>query len=58
MPVNASMLYAKNLVTFLETMFDKKTKEFKVDWEDEVIKGTLVARDGKIVHPNLQPKGA
>jgi NAD(P) transhydrogenase subunit alpha len=55
-PVNASSLYAKNLLTFLETMIDKKEKALKVDWDDEIVKGTLVARDGKIVHPDLQPK--
>jgi NAD(P) transhydrogenase subunit alpha len=57
-PVNASSLYAKNLLTFLELMIDKKEKILKVDWEDEVIKGTLVAKGGQIVHPSLQPKGA
>jgi NAD(P) transhydrogenase subunit alpha len=57
-PVNASSLYAKNLLAFLETMIDKKEKTLKVNWDDEIIKGTLVARDGKIVHPSLQPKGA
>jgi NAD(P) transhydrogenase subunit alpha len=58
MAVNATALYAKNLLNFLETMFDKKSKAFAVDWNDEIVKGTLVARDGKIVHPSLQPKGA
>ncbi len=53
-PVNASSLYAKNLVTFLELMIDKKEKTLKVDWDDEIIKGTLIAKDGKIVHPSLQ----
>ncbi len=53
LPVNASSLYAKNLFAFLELFFDKKDKSFRVDWDDEVIKGTLVAKDGKIVHPNL-----
>ncbi len=57
-PVNASSLYAKNLLAFLETMIDKKEKALKVNWDDEIIKGTLVAKDGKIVHPSLQPKGA
>jgi NAD(P) transhydrogenase subunit alpha len=52
-PVNASSLYAKNLLTFLDTMFDKKEKVLKINWEDEVVKGTLVAKDGAIVHPNL-----
>ena len=57
-PVNASSLYAKNLLTFVELMIDKKEKTLKVDWDDEVIKGTLVAKGGQIVHPSLQPKGA
>jgi len=57
-PVNASSLYAKNLLAFLELMIDKKDKTLKVNWDDEIIKGTLLARDGKIVHPSLQPKGA
>jgi NAD(P) transhydrogenase subunit alpha len=52
--VNASSLYAKNLLAFLETMIDRKEKVLKIDWEDEIVKGTLVARDGKIVHPALQ----
>ena len=56
--MNASNLYAKNLLAFLETMFDKKTKEFAVSWDDEIIKGTLVAKDGKLVHPTLVPQPA
>ena len=56
--VNASSLYARNLLAFLETMIDKKDKTLKIDWDDEIIKGTLVAKDGKVVHPNLQPKAA
>ena len=56
-PVNASSLYAKNLLTFIETaMLDKKDKVLKINWDDDVIKGTLVAKDGKIVHPSLAPK--
>jgi NAD(P) transhydrogenase subunit alpha len=56
--VNATSLYAKNLLNFLETMFDRKTKAFAVNWEDEIVKGTLVAKGGKIVHPSLMPKEA
>jgi NAD(P) transhydrogenase subunit alpha len=51
--VNASSLYAKNLLAFLDIMFDKKEKKLSVNWDDELIKGTLVAKDGAIVHPNL-----
>ena len=52
--VNASSLYAKNLYTFFETMFDKQEKKLAVNWDDEIVKGTLLARDGTVVHPSLQ----
>ncbi len=55
---SASSLYAKNLLTFLETMIDKKEKKLAVNWDDELIKATLLTRDGAIVHPNFQPKNA
>ena len=54
--VNASSLYAKNLLAFLETMIDKKEKTLAVNWDDDIIKGTLVAKGGVIVHPNLAVK--
>ena len=52
-PVNASSLYAKNLLAFLDIMIDKKEKKLAINWDDDIIKGTLVAKDGKIVHPSL-----
>ncbi|MFM2422206.1 MAG: hypothetical protein RL291_736 [Pseudomonadota bacterium] len=55
-PVNASSLYAKNLYAFLETLFDKKTKQLAVNWDDEIVKGTLVAKGGAVVHPSLAKK--
>ncbi|WP_409562362.1 Re/Si-specific NAD(P)(+) transhydrogenase subunit alpha [Hyphomicrobium sp. MC8b] len=56
--VNASSLYARNLLAFLETMIDKKEKTLAVNWDDELIKGTLIAKDGEIVHPNFATKTA
>jgi H+-translocating NAD(P) transhydrogenase subunit alpha len=53
---NASALFAKNLFAFLEISLDKKEKNLAVNWDDELIKGTLVSKDGKIVHPNLAPQ--
>ncbi|WP_333795446.1 Re/Si-specific NAD(P)(+) transhydrogenase subunit alpha [Hyphomicrobium sp.] len=57
-PVNASSLYAKNLLAFLELFFDKTEKTLQVNWDDEIVKGTLIAKDGRIVHPNLAPQSA
>ena len=55
---SASALYAKNLLTFLDTMIDKKDKKLAVNWDDEIVKGTLLTRDGAVVHPNFKPKTA
>jgi NAD(P) transhydrogenase subunit alpha len=51
---DSSLLFAKNVLNFLTLSYDKDTKGLKIDWDDEIIKGALVTRDGKIVHPALQ----
>ena len=56
--MSASQLYARNLVAFLDIMFDKKTKAFAVPWDDELVKATVLTRDGAIVHPNIKLAGA
>jgi NAD(P) transhydrogenase subunit alpha len=53
---SASALYARNLLTFLETMIDKKEKKLAVNWDDEIVKGTMLTRDGAVVHPSFMPK--
>jgi NAD(P) transhydrogenase subunit alpha len=55
---SASQLYARNLVAFLETLIDKKEKKLAINWDDELVKATVLTRDGAIVHPNLLAKGA
>jgi proton-translocating NAD(P)+ transhydrogenase subunit alpha len=55
-PVNASALYARNLLTFLTPLIDKESGKLAIDWEDELVQGTLLTKDGKVVHPNLLPK--
>jgi H+-translocating NAD(P) transhydrogenase subunit alpha len=55
---SASALYAKNLLTFIDTLIDKKEKKLAINWDDEIVKGTLLTRDGAIVHPNFSPKTA
>ena len=50
---DASSLYARNLLAFVTMLYDKETKALKIDWDDEIVKGTALTRDGKIVHPAL-----
>ena len=45
---SSSALYAKNLLTFLETMIDKKEKKLAVNWDDEIIKGCLIVHEGEL----------
>lgn len=55
---NASNLYARNLLSFIDTLIDKKEKALAIKWDDDIVKGTLIAKDGKIVHPNLTQPAA
>ncbi len=57
MAATASSLYAKNLYAFVETMIDKSAKALAVNFDDELVKATLLTRDGAIVHPNFANKG-
>ena len=52
-PVDASALYARNLVNFIAPMIDPETKALAIDRNDEIIAGTLITYEGKIVHPML-----
>lgn len=50
---DATPLYARNLYHFVSTLMVNKEKQFAIAWDDELIKGTLIARDGAFVHPAL-----
>ena len=51
---DASSLYSRNLYNFLSPLIDKTTKALKIDWNDEIIKGTCLTRDGQVVHAALK----
>ena len=53
---DASALFAKNILNFITPFVKKDTKELAIDWQDELVRGTLVTRDGKVVHPMLAGK--
>ena len=56
--VAASTLYAKNLLTFLTTFWDKDAKAPKLPETDDIIKGVMLTRGGAIVHPSFLPSQA
>jgi NAD(P) transhydrogenase subunit alpha len=52
--VDSSSLYARNLFNFVSLLVDKKTGALAIDWNDEIVKGALVAKDGEIVNPAVK----
>jgi NAD(P) transhydrogenase subunit alpha len=54
-PMDASTLYARNVFNFLVSMINKETKALRIDMEDEIIRGTLLTYEGRIVHPAFNP---
>ena len=56
--VASSALYARNLLTFLTTFWDKDGKLPKLPETDDIVKGVMLTRGGAIVHPNFLPQQA
>jgi NAD(P) transhydrogenase subunit alpha len=57
-PVASSSLYARNLLTFLTTFWDKEANAPKLPEGDDIVKGVLLTRAGAVVHPQFLPAQA
>ncbi|TIN28785.1 Re/Si-specific NAD(P)(+) transhydrogenase subunit alpha [Mesorhizobium sp.] len=55
---SASLLYARNLFAFLETLVDKTTKTLAINRDDELAKATMLTDGGQVVHPAFAGKPA
>lgn len=53
LPGDSSALFARNLFNFVQLLTDKGDKTLKINWDDDLVKGTCVTRDGAVVHPAL-----
>jgi NAD(P) transhydrogenase subunit alpha len=51
---DSSSLYARNLFNFVALIVDKKTGALALNWEDEIVKGAGLTRNGQVVHPALK----
>ncbi|MCL4812260.1 MAG: Re/Si-specific NAD(P)(+) transhydrogenase subunit alpha [Vicinamibacteraceae bacterium] len=51
-PHHASQMYGKNVATFLLSIV--KEGQVVLDMDDEVVRDTLVTRDGEVVHPRVR----
>lgn len=47
-PTSASLLYAKNILNFLAPMYNPETKNIVFNFEDELVKGTCICKDGQL----------
>jgi NAD(P) transhydrogenase subunit alpha len=52
--VDTSSLYARNLFNFVSLIVDKKTGTLALNWDDDIVKGAGLTRDGQVVHPALK----
>ncbi|MFH5924473.1 Re/Si-specific NAD(P)(+) transhydrogenase subunit alpha [Roseomonas xinghualingensis] len=52
-PAAASSLYARNLLTFLTTFWDKESSKPILPAEDELVRGVMLTRGGQVVHPQF-----
>ncbi|MGD9913330.1 MAG: Re/Si-specific NAD(P)(+) transhydrogenase subunit alpha [Rhizobiaceae bacterium] len=55
---SASLLYARNLFAFLETLVDKKTGALAINRDDELVKATMLTDGGKVVHASFASAAA
>ena len=53
MPSDASKLYGKNIINFLQLIIDKEGK-LNLDFDDDLVKGTCIVHDGKIVNEKVK----
>ncbi len=49
---NASALYSKNLQNLLALIIDKDGNT-AINWDDDIVKGIALTKDGAIIHPNF-----
>ena len=52
MPSDASKLYGKNILNFLQLIIDKEAK-LNLNFDDDLVKGTCIAHDGKITDERI-----
>ncbi len=52
-PVASSALYARNLMTFLTTFWDKGAGAPRLPEDDEIVRGVLLTRAGAVIHPQF-----
>ena len=53
MPSDASKLYGKNVLNFLQLITTKEGL-LNLNWEDELVKGSCITHNGEVVHERVK----
>ena len=55
-PYDASKMFSGNITAFLTHagFYNKEAKEFKVNMEDDIMKGCLLTQGGQIIHERFK----
>jgi NAD(P) transhydrogenase subunit alpha len=53
MPSDASKLYGKNILNFLQLIVNKEG-ELALNWEDDLVKGCCITHNGEVIHERVK----
>lgn len=53
MPYDASKMFGKNVLNFLKLMISP-TEGFRINWEDDIVKGTCVTHNNEIINERVK----
>jgi NAD(P) transhydrogenase subunit alpha len=53
MPSDASKLYGKNILNFLQ-LITTKEGALNLNWDDDLVKGSCITKDGEVVHERVK----
>jgi NAD(P) transhydrogenase subunit alpha len=53
MPSDASKLYGKNVLNFLQLIIDKNGN-LNLNWDDDLVKGSCITHNGEVVHERVK----
>jgi len=54
MPSDASKLYGKNILNFLQLITNKEG-QINLNWDDDLVKGSCITHDGEVVSERVRP---
>lgn len=53
-PAHASQMYSNNLGSFVEHFWDAEAKSFRMNLDDEILRGCLITHDGEVVNETIR----